>query len=82
VQRVMEDSGVVIAVFEGHDHENDHTVINGIHYIEFDQLADEEASIPSWTYVSFDPQARTITIVGAGDQDDWEMLYELPSATR
>jgi len=29
VQKVMEDSGVVIAVFEGHDHENDHTVING-----------------------------------------------------
>ncbi|MCD6495615.1 hypothetical protein J7K60_06130, partial [Candidatus Bipolaricaulota bacterium] len=71
----MEDSGVVIAVFEGHDHENDHTVINGIHYIEFDQLTDEHNSNPSWAFMTLDPQARTITIVGAGDQDDWDLSY-------
>jgi len=82
VQKVMEDSGVVIAVFEGHDHENDHTVINGIHYVEFDQLSDAHNSAPSWALVTLDPQAHTITIVGAGDQDDWEVSYELPSATR
>ena len=75
VQKVMEDSGVVIAVFEGHDHENDHTVINGIHYVEFDQLADEDNSTPSWALVTLDPQARTITIVGAGDQADWDLAY-------
>ncbi|MCD6495630.1 metallophosphoesterase [Candidatus Bipolaricaulota bacterium] len=75
VQKVMEDSGVVIAVFEGHDHTNVHTVINGIHYIEFDQLADEHGSLPSWAYVTLDPQARTITIVGEGDQDDWDLSY-------
>jgi len=75
VQKVMEDSGVVIAVFEGHDHENDHTVINGIHYIEFDQLTDEHNSKPSWAFVTLDPQARTITIVGAGDQANWNLSY-------
>ncbi len=75
VQKVMEDSGVVIAVFQGHDHENDHNVINGIHYIEFDQLADENGSAPSWAYVTLDPKARIITIVGAGDQADWELEY-------
>ena len=75
VQQVMEDSGVVIAVFEGHDHENDHTVINGIHYIEFDQLTDEHNSLPSWALVTLDPTSRTITIVGEGDQADWELQY-------
>ncbi len=75
VQEVMEDSGAVIAVFQGHDHENVHNIINGIHYIEFDQLADEDGSAPSWAYVTLDPEARTITIVGAGEQADWELTY-------
>ena len=75
VQQVMEDSGVVIAVFQGHDHENADTVINGIHYIEFDQLTDEHNSAPSWALVTLDPQARTITIVGAGDQTNWDLSY-------
>ncbi|TSA48940.1 hypothetical protein D4R47_04715 [archaeon] len=75
VQQVMEDSGVVIAVFQGHDHENADTVINEIHYIEFDQLTDEDNSAPSWALVTLDPQARTITIQGAGDQADWDLSY-------
>ncbi|HCP32481.1 TPA: hypothetical protein DIT45_04490, partial [Candidatus Acetothermia bacterium] len=75
VQKVMEDSGVVIAVFEGHDHENAYTLINGIHYIEFDQLTDEHDSAPSWAYVTLDPVARRITIKGAGDQADWNLEY-------
>jgi 3',5'-cyclic AMP phosphodiesterase CpdA len=75
VQKVLEDSGVVIAVFQGHDHENAHNIINGIHYIEFDQLADEDGSAPSWAYVTLDPVGRVITIVGAGDQANWELAY-------
>lgn len=74
VQKVLEDSGVVIAVFQGHDHENAYTMINGIHYIEFDQLVDEGTE-PSWAYVTLDPDARTITIVGEGEQADWELEY-------
>jgi len=74
VQKILEDSGVVIAVFQGHDHENAHTMINGIHYIEFDQLVDE-GTAPSWAYVTLDPEARTITIVGEGKQADWELEY-------
>ena len=74
VQRVLEDSGVVIAVFQGHDHENDYTMINGIHYIEFDQLVNEGTE-PSWAYVTLDPEGRTITIVGEGEQADWELEY-------
>jgi len=75
VQKVLEDSGVVIAVFQGHEHENAHTVINGIHYVTFDQLTDEDGSKPSWAYVTLDPAARTIDIKGAGDQADWHLEY-------
>jgi len=75
VQKVLEDSGKVIAVFQGHEHKNVHTVINGIHYITFDQLTDEHESKPSWAYVTLDPQARTIEIKGAGDQADWHLKY-------
>ncbi|MEZ6047438.1 MAG: metallophosphoesterase [Planctomycetaceae bacterium] len=32
VRKVLEDSGKVQAVFQGHSHENEHTEINGIHY--------------------------------------------------
>jgi len=60
VQKVLEDSGVVIAVFQGHDHENAYTMINGIHYIEFDQLVDEGTE-PSWAYVTLDPDASRPT---------------------
>jgi len=32
VRKVLEDSGKVLAVFQGHSHKNDHRVISGIHY--------------------------------------------------
>ena len=75
VQEILENAGVVIAVFQGHEHKNAHTVINGIHYITFDQLTDEDESKPSWAYVTLDPAARTIDIKGAGDQADWHLEY-------
>ena len=75
VRTLLADSGVVIAVFQGHDHANRHTLIGGIHYITFQALVDEEGRAPSWALVTLDPQARTITIVGEGDQADWELQY-------
>ncbi|MCH2181779.1 MAG: metallophosphoesterase [Mariniblastus sp.] len=32
VRKVLEDSGNVLAVFQGHSHENEHQLIGGIHY--------------------------------------------------
>ena len=75
VQKVLERSGKVIAVFQGHEHKNAHTVINGIHYITFDQLTEEHESKPSWAYVTLNPTTRTIDIKGAGDQADWHLKY-------
>jgi alkaline phosphatase len=75
VQSIIAQSGVVIAVFQGHDHENNYTLINGIHYLTFEALVNEEERAPSWAYVTLDPVARTITITGEGEQADWELQY-------
>jgi alkaline phosphatase len=75
VKTILEESGVVIAVFQGHDHENNYTLINGIHYLTFEALVNEEERAPSWAYVTLDPVARTITITGEGEQADWELQY-------
>jgi alkaline phosphatase len=77
VRTLLADSGVVIAVFQGHDHANRHTLIDGIHYITFQALVDEEGRAPSWAYVTLDPTSRTITIEGEGDQADWELQYAM-----
>jgi len=75
VRGVLEASGKVIAVFQGHDHENAEVDIDGIHYITFEALVDEHDRPPSWAYVTLDPAARTITVKGAGAQEDWSLSY-------
>ncbi len=35
VRKVLEDSGRVLAVFQGHSHQNDHREVGGIHYCVF-----------------------------------------------
>jgi 3',5'-cyclic AMP phosphodiesterase CpdA len=75
VRSVLEASGKVIAVFQGHDHLNAETDINGIHYVTFDALVDEHNRPESWAYVTLDPVARTITIKGVGAQKDWNLSY-------
>lgn len=79
VQAVLRDSGVVIAVFQGHEHANAYSLIDGIHYITFaplvEMLIDGEGTPPSWAQVTLDPVARTITIKGEGIQQDRELRY-------
>jgi len=33
VRKILEDSGQVLAVFQGHNHVNDHKVIGSVHYV-------------------------------------------------
>jgi len=75
IRGVLEASGKVIAVFQGHDHENAEVDINGIHYITFEALVDEHDRPASWATVTLDPAARTITVKGAGAQSDWSLSY-------
>jgi len=76
VQTILAESGVVVAVFQGHTHENGYTEIDGIHYLTFAALFDRTEPIPpTWAQVILDPAARTITIEGEGIQDSLILSY-------
>lgn len=76
VQRVLSESGVVIAVLQGHDHENRYTKIDGIHYVTFAAMVDHtEPGPPTYAQMTLDPGARMITIEGFGLQENWELPY-------
>jgi alkaline phosphatase len=76
VQAVLAQSGHVIAVFQGHSHENRHTVVYGVHYVTFAAMVDLDVPTPpSWAAVTLDPDARTVRIDGEGLQEDLEFSY-------
>ena len=76
VQQLLSNSGVVIAVLQGHDHENRYAEIDGIHYITFDAMVDHtESTRPTYALMTLDPAARTITIEGAGGQESYDLHY-------
>lgn len=76
VRRILSESGVVIAVFQGHDHANNHSLLDGIHYITFEAMVDQ-GTPPSWAYVTLSPATRTIHIRGEGEQADLHLEYTL-----
>ena len=73
VQTILELDGDVVAVFQGHGHDNVHHVVDGIHYVTFEALVDQDTP-PSWASVTVDPSTRTITIAGAGSQADYSLI--------
>ncbi len=74
VRALLASSGKVIAVFQGHDHQNRYSLVNKIYYITFAAFVDQ-GTPPTWACVTLDPDARTITIKGAGKQEDWNLQY-------
>jgi 3',5'-cyclic AMP phosphodiesterase CpdA len=76
VRQLLSESGVVVAVFQGHDHENRHAEIDGIHYVTFEAMVDHtEPAPPTWAQVTLDLASRTITIEGFGLQSNWELRF-------
>ncbi len=76
VRDVLAASGKVIAVFQGHDHENRYSEIAGIHYVTFAEMVDHNVPAPpTYARVTLDPDARVIRIEGFGLQDSYELPY-------
>jgi len=76
VRGLLSGSGVVIAVFQGHDHENRYAEIDGIPYVTFAEMVDHtEPTPPTWAQVTLDLESRTITIEGVGRQESYEISY-------
>jgi len=74
IQALLASDGDVIAVFQGHDHDNVHQTIDEIHYVTFEAVVDQDTP-PSWAQITLDPTARTINIAGVGDQTSYELMY-------
>lgn len=76
VRQLLSDSGVVIAVFQGHDHTNVYTEIDGIHYVTFAAMVDHTVPGPAtWAQISLDLETRIISIEGIGLQDSYELAF-------
>jgi len=76
VRRVLSESGRVIAVFQGHDHEGGYSYLDGIHYVTFAALIGRiGGKPPTWACVTLDPAAQTIEIVGTGEQASYVLEY-------
>ncbi len=76
VQAALAASGRVIAVFQGHSHENHHAIVDGIHYVTFAAMVDYDVPTPpSWAAITLDSDTRTVRIAGVGLQEDLEFDY-------
>ena len=74
IQAILADDGDVIAVFQGHDHDNAYQAIDEIHYVTFEALVDQ-GTPPSWAQITLDPSGQIITITGFGDQESYVLEY-------
>jgi len=75
LQQLFAADGDVIAVFQGHDHANVHNVIDGIHYVTFEAMVDQDTPA-TWARISLDPICRSIIIEGFGAQASYELPYQ------
>jgi hypothetical protein len=74
LQRLFAEDGDVVAVFQGHDHNNVHRVLDGIHYVTFEAMVDQ-GTPATWAQITLDPYTRTIVIEGLGAQASYELTY-------
>ncbi len=76
VRQILSDSGHVIAVFQGHDHGNVYTQIDGIHYVTLAAMVDHTLPGPAtWSQVSIDLESRQLIIEGFGLQDSYDLAF-------
>ncbi|MFC2082928.1 metallophosphoesterase family protein [Candidatus Bipolaricaulota bacterium] len=74
LQQLFAEDGDVMAVFQGHDHDNVHNIIDGIHYVTFEAMVDQ-GTPPTWSSLTLDPVSRSIIIDGVGVQASYELTY-------
>lgn len=74
LRQLFAQDGDVIAVFQGHDHTNVYNIIDGIHYITFEAMVDQETPA-SWAQITLDPASHHLLIEGIGVQATYELTY-------
>jgi hypothetical protein len=61
-------------VLQGHEHANEHQIIDGIHYITFEAMVDQ-GTPATWAQISLDPASQSMVIEGFGVQETYELTY-------
>ncbi|MBN1858714.1 metallophosphoesterase [Candidatus Bipolaricaulota bacterium] len=74
LRQILVEDGDVVAVFQGHDHANHHSLMDGIHYVTFEALVDQ-GTPPSWAAVTLDSSERTLVIEGVGEQESYDFTF-------
>lgn len=74
VRGILEDSKQVVAVFQGHNHVNDHKTINGIHYLTMNAVIEGPAPTNnSFAVMEYSPAEQQIRIEGHHHQKDYTL---------
>jgi len=75
VRKVLEDSGKVLAVFQGHSHKNDLKDINGIHYCVYRAMV-EGSGATNNGYAMLNVYANgTLRVTGFREQKDYNWKF-------
>ena len=72
VRKVLEQSGQVLAVFQGHSHKNDHKEIGGIHYCTLVAMVEGAGSENNGYSLLEIAQSGTIRLSGFRKQSDYK----------
>ncbi len=72
VRKVLEQSGKVLAVFQGHSHKNDHRDLNGIHYCTLVAMIEGSGAENNGYSVMDLADDGTIELTGFRQQSDYE----------
>ena len=72
VRKVLEDSGKVLAVFQGHSHRNDHRDIAGIHYCTLVAMVEGSGAKSNGYSMMSIANGGTIKITGFRKQADYD----------
>ena len=77
VRGILEDSKQVVAVFQGHNHVNDHKTINGIHYLTMNAVIEGPAPANnSFAVLDYSPADQHIRIEGHHHQKNYTLSPE------
>jgi alkaline phosphatase len=71
VRKVLEESGNVLAVLQGHSHKNDHKDIAGIHYCTLVAMVEGSGAENNGYSVMYLANDGTLSIKGFRKQDDY-----------
>ena len=74
VRNILEDSKQVVAVFQGHNHVNEHKIINGIHYLTINAVIEGPApENNAFSILDYSPSKQTIGVQGFYNQANYKI---------